>query len=270
MHFEALFVSGLFAIAMLFFAYRLGFFVPLQKRPSTLTWKDSLQVFFAFFLFQFLLIPLLAMGWIYKSQGTVVVTTELQGWLNVLSIFLLTALLGFFFWFKKEVFYEFFHSKRPFYDLSMGSLTWFIAFPVVVFFSMVMQVILGDYFGFSLIDQLAVRQLKALFGYPLILGLTIGMVIFFIPILEEILFRGYLQTTLRQRLSPFAAITLCSIIFSIFHFSVSQGMNNINILGALFLLSLFLGYLRERQRNLYPSIALHSTFNAISIGMMLS
>ena len=58
---------------------------------------------------------------------------------------------------------------------------------------------------------------------------------------------------------------IASLIFAAFHFSTSQGLNNIELLVSLFVLSCFLGFLYERQESLLASMALHATFNAISI-----
>lgn len=264
--------AAVFAIAALGMAYSFGFFIPLSKKPQQiLPWKDSFQVFIVFFILQFFLAPLLALLWVFKKGVFLRTDPELLGWLNVVSVLIVITFLGLFlFWFKKDILQRFFHTWQPVHDILVGCFTWGIAFPFVLVFSIMMQIILGDYFGFPLEDQIAVKQIREILHYPKLLYATIAMVVFLIPIIEEILFRGFLQTSLRGYFGPLASIAICSVIFAFFHFSVSQGINNFNILGSLFLLSLFLGFLRERQGNLLAPIAMHSTFNAISILMVLS
>jgi membrane protease YdiL (CAAX protease family) len=96
------------------------------------------------------------------------------------------------------------------------------------------------------------------------------MVIGIVPVLEELLFRGFLQGAFRRFFSVRTAILFSSFIFALFHFSLGQGVNNMTILVSLFILSLFLGFLKERQGNLWGSIAMHMTFNAISVAMILN
>ncbi|MBI3211827.1 MAG: CPBP family intramembrane metalloprotease [Simkania negevensis] len=48
---------------------------------------------------------------------------------------------------------------------------------------------------------------------------------------------------------------------TLFHLSSSQGVGNIS----LFIFALYLGFLYEKQCSLFASIALHMTFNSISV-----
>jgi membrane protease YdiL (CAAX protease family) len=105
--------------------------------------------------------------------------------------------------------------------------------------------------------------------YPSLFAASMFAVTFVVPVLEEIIFRGYLQTSLTKRVGALKAIVMSSALFASFHFAAGQGINNFNIVGTLFVLSLFLGFLRERQGNLLPSMALHATFNGMSILMLL-
>lgn len=264
-------IAAFFAVIGFAIAHSLGFFVALPKKPlQTISWKDTIQVFLVFLLLQFFLIPLILLLVVQKG-GYSLGNIEVMGWLNTSSALLLTILLTLFLLcFKKEAMQKFFYSKQPAEDLLLGCLTWCLAFPCGLVFSLLMQILLGDYLGFSLDDQLAVKQIKGILPYPTLLFAAVIMIVFLIPVVEETLFRGFLQTSLRGFCSPGSSIAISSLIFALFHFSMSQGVNNINILGSLFFLSFFLGYLRERQGNCLAPIALHSTFNAISIAMVLN
>ncbi|MCH9620725.1 MAG: hypothetical protein S4CHLAM20_01260 [Chlamydiia bacterium] len=85
------------------------------------------------------------------------------------------------------------------------------------------------------------------------------------PIIEEFIFRGLLQTYLRKKYGSILSIIYASILFSVFHFSISQGIQNIAIIVSLFTLSLYLGFAYEKTRSLISSITLHVTFNLINV-----
>jgi|GEM_PF-3319167 len=80
---------------------------------------------------------------------------------------------------------------------------------------------------------------------------SLVFVIAFLPaIIEEILFRGYLQFHLRQRLGKLTTYFLVGIIFSLVHF------NPLAILG-LFVISLYLSHLTERTGSIIPAMLVH-------------
>jgi membrane protease YdiL (CAAX protease family) len=92
-------------------------------------------------------------------------------------------------------------------------------------------------------------------------GLTALVVVFavvIVPIFEEMLFRGFLQTTLRSLTArPWAAIFLTSALFSLLH--------PLTHVPALFCLSIGLGYAYERSGSLFRPIFMHIFFNGISV-----
>lgn len=75
------------------------------------------------------------------------------------------------------------------------------------------------------------------------------------PVFEEILFRGFLQTGIRQ-CTRFAwiAIGTSSLIFALIHAPWQAP--------PIFVLSLFLGWVYEKTRCLWAPIGMHATFNA--------
>ncbi|UCB55208.1 MAG: JDVT-CTERM system CAAX-type protease [Thiotrichales bacterium] len=88
------------------------------------------------------------------------------------------------------------------------------------------------------------------------------------PIVEEILFRGILQGQLiktkwgpRSLLNISAANGVTSILFAGIHM-----INNSPVFAlTVFAPSLLFGYFRDRCNSIYPSILLHSAFNALVI-----
>ena len=89
--------------------------------------------------------------------------------------------------------------------------------------------------------------------------LTLGAV-FIAGISEEILFRGFLQKSFENAVSPIRAVLISSLVFSLVHLSPQ--------LLQIFLLGILLGYIAFRTNSLYPSIVLHMINNAIAISAL--
>ncbi len=105
------------------------------------------------------------------------------------------------------------------------------------------------------------EELKQIIEYPqwqlrvLIIFTSIAAV----PIAEEIIFRGMIQTALRSFIvRPWPAILFASVILVIFH-------ENPQHWPALFAFSMCLGYTYEKSGSLFRSIFLHSLFNGLSV-----
>ncbi len=82
------------------------------------------------------------------------------------------------------------------------------------------------------------------------------------PVFEEIVFRGCLQTALREMTGrPWLAIFTTSAVFAGIHTWWSAP--------AIFVLSVCLGYLYERTGNLWTAILLHAAFNGTSVAVTL-
>ncbi len=151
-------------------------------------------------------------------------------------------------------------------DICFAFLSWFVSFPLVLFLNQLLEWLVSYFFHLTqLPDQLAVYFLKMTFGQPVFFVLAITSIVIFAPVLEELLFRGFLQTYIRQHLGSKQAIFITSACFAFFHYSGDQGLGNIPIIASLFVLALFLGFLYERQGSLLAPITLHASFNAISI-----
>lgn len=198
-----------------------------------------------------------------------------QGWINIFGILLGTLLLMTFLMFsekgiKNEILGSRFYSslRAKIWDCSVGMLSWMFIFPLVLMIGQLIEIPLSHYFELIPKDQVAVRFIKAaLQSTPLFLALGVSVSVV-VPIVEELLFRGFVQSWLKKRLGLVGALALTSLIFAFFHFSLSQGISNVELLTSLFTLSLFLGFLKERQQSILASIALHGTFNFISISMI--
>lgn len=86
--------------------------------------------------------------------------------------------------------------------------------------------------------------------------------VLFAPFLEEILFRGLVQSTLKRSMKLEFAVLLQAVFFGLIHTGL------VWIIYA-FILGLALGILRENQRSLWPCVLLHCGFNLTNFLLML-
>lgn len=275
---SSLFFLGLSVISILL-AYKYNFFVSLPYDENRFSFPLSkvLWGFATYFLAQLIVFPLLIMGglmlYFHSSSPPIIHDEYFQGWVKTLcllggflAILVYCRSLGKdvwnYIWFRHQLT----DSRAILKAILIGIATWFIAFPLIGAVSNALESV-QLYFNFQAepLDQLAVKYLKNLVHYPVLFAVTAFIFAFIVPVAEELLFRGLLQSRFSSIMQPSSAIVLTSGIFAALHFSVEQGFTNIELLSALFILSCFLGYVYERQKNLWASIALHVTFNLLSI-----
>lgn len=82
------------------------------------------------------------------------------------------------------------------------------------------------------------------------------------PLVEEILFRGYLFTGLAVLLRPWAVQVATAVLFGLAH-----GFGHAVPIGVL---SLLFGYLRQRHGALGPAVLVHALHNALTLALVLS
>ena len=79
-----------------------------------------------------------------------------------------------------------------------------------------------------------------------------------VPIVEELLFRGFVLDLASEAYGFWTAIIISSFLFGLIH------LNPYGVLNA-FLGGLIYGYVRVRTNSLLPSIFLHSMWNAHTV-----
>jgi membrane protease YdiL (CAAX protease family) len=97
---------------------------------------------------------------------------------------------------------------------------------------------------------------------PVMAALMLLSVAAVVPFVEELYFRGALFTALLRSGPAFVAIWTTSIAFALAH----QEPRN---WAPLFLVALVLGELRRRGGSIWSGVALHATFNAATLLMVL-
>jgi uncharacterized protein len=79
---------------------------------------------------------------------------------------------------------------------------------------------------------------------------------------EELFFRGFLQTRLRQRFGPRWAIAVTALVFGVFHCDPWHSPTAA-------VMGVYLGWLAERTGSLRPPIAAHVVNNALYVPMVV-
>lgn len=97
--------------------------------------------------------------------------------------------------------------------------------------------------------------LKLPFGLVTVLSLASIMV----PLVEEFLFRGWVQTRLERKLSPALAIAIAATVFGIVHFQLFG-------LPVRIVFGLTAGYYAWATRSIWPGVLLHAIYNGVLLG----
>lgn len=281
-HLIALLASAIWGLLALLIAWRFGLFrYPSEEAlpKEKIHWRQVLGAFTAFLAVEFILMPTLFFIWASINQGVFVdigkvkLDTVTQGWLNLIGVVLAAVAIGTYCYFQEP------RSVKSLWGMNqdvdgairnfcIGSATWLIAYPCIGVVGQLIEIIGSFVHHGPHIDQVAVHHLKNVMNHPRLFWSMVVVIITVVPVLEELLFRGFLQTWLKGILGIKSAILITSVVFALLHFSGSQGFDNLELLVSLFVLSCFLGFIRERQHSLWASIGLHSTFNAISIVLL--
>lgn len=275
-HFEVFWFALFLSLSTLYFAWKQGFFFKPEPFYVRIRGWDVLKAFLYFIIAQVILVPALLVVILslitHQDPNVIFKSLKGQGWVSIASVFGGFAAV----WLAYLSIPEptrhaiWGHSKHWIKNLFIGMLTWFISFPFTLALSQLVAIVVLFFSHEQEVDQVAVRHLKSVLSDKILFGAIVASVIFIVPLVEEFLFRGLLQTWFKEKLIYQGwAIVFTSIIFALFHYSTSQGVTNIELLFSLFILSCFLGFLYERQRSLWAPIGLHATFNAITILMII-
>lgn len=248
--------------------------------PRVRFWQVALG-FLIYLGMQLLAAPLVLLAFMafeggrWPGEGPLELDIMAQGWYNICVIIMAASALGVFASkLEQGILYYIWNGRKSgfiyrFKDFCIGAAAWLLAYPTVVIFGQIIAILVAFKYQNVPVDQVAVKQLRMIGEFPVLFYITSALIVTIIPVIEEFLFRGLMQTWLKGICGVRYAILLTALVFSLFHFSTSQGVANGELLVSLFILGCFLGYVFERQRSLWASIGLHATFNIISIFMIL-
>jgi uncharacterized protein len=264
-------------------AKRLGFFIlPPDDRSTPLNIWNVFSVFGLYLGTIAVVLPGVIVTASYAIYGRPVTDLDFElgasgvNWLNLATIFFsVVVVIGYTFFLRQPKFDSIWNKDRKpakglVRDYFIGASLWFICYPLIIFVSQLVDILMSLYLNKEATeDQVIVKYLKDLSEDNFLLILSSLIIIFLVPIAEEIMFRGIFQTWIKKYVGRTLAILATALFFSSMHFSFSQGLANYQLLLSLFLLACFLGIVYERQRSLWASIGLHTVFNAISVGLIL-
>lgn len=266
----AIFAFGILALLFLWMGWRRGFFVfPSVEWEVPVRFMHLIGAFAIYFLLSFgttTLVIAFLKPWIANNY------LAFSSWFNFLMSFLIFCCLAIYLRqlperVRKGLLRNPSERGKPLAgDIGFALTAWVLAFPLVLFLSQTLELLITAIFHIKqLPDQIAVQFLKSTFANPLYFLLATLSIIVLAPLIEETLFRGFLQSFIRQHLGSKQAILITSVCFSLFHYASGQTLGNISIIISLFVLSLFLGFIYEKRGSLLAPMTLHASFNAISV-----
>lgn len=145
--------------------------------------------------------------------------------------------------------------------LGLGTLGYVIFFPLLVLSSRVAFRYLHS-LGYEPQQQELVRIIVKLPPLPLVIILVLHAIIMG-PLVEELIFRGFIQGYLCQRMTAAAGVLFASLVFAALHWNLYASTQ-------VFFLSLALGYIYHRTQSLAAPVALHGLHNAIQVLVLIS
>lgn len=258
--FGLFFVSGIFFWVSLLFSktavisFRIGWGW-LEWRPLP---HDMPKVMLIGFMVGFFLQQLLGVL-IYTGQWMEVLP---PGLVILFSILLFQGLLA---W----VFYQHLHrrgldplrvmgmeNQLNLHDFIFGLVTYCMSLPWVILATFFTKA-LFDHFDWNLEQQPMVEQLGQVEGWMNWVSLFL-LVGFIGPLLEEVVFRGFVFTWLRQRIGMVAGLLVQAFIFAVIHSHAAS-------LFPLFCLAILLGLTYVYTRRMMACVWAHAIFNTMTL-----
>jgi membrane protease YdiL (CAAX protease family) len=274
-------ILGVLSSFAVWMAWKVNFFrLPIHvERQGRVAFLDVLGAFIVFLTAEIVAIPVLFYTWQMIQGKSLKPPTHLdafsQGLINLAAIGCAASFIAIYCLLSsrrvlKGVFGDKFwvSLKQSLGDFFTGAYAWLVAYPLVGLASQLLGLMMLLVYQGPQIDQVAVKHLKDVMVFPSLFWSSVILIISVVPILEEVLFRGFLHEWLVRLFGVKAAILLTASTFALFHFSTSQGADNVELIISLFVLGCFLSFLKERQRSLWAPIGLHSVFNAVSVLMI--
>jgi hypothetical protein len=254
-----IFVLFILSALALVYSKKKELFKPEEIPTPAISLKTTSLFFFVYLALAFFVIP--KFFFLFRSLFT---KSPIQT-LSLLQLFFMTLVSGFFLIYIKTKKIPFFQKIDSKLDAIIVTCQYILVIlPIVSLIGQISDTILYYFYNVESYEQVAVAFLKQALNDKLALVYTMISIVIFAPLTEEILFRGVLLNFFRKRWGTWPSILISGIAFSLFHFSVGQGLGNISLLAALGFFGIALGIIYTRFGNLIYPILVHASFNFIS------
>ena len=185
-------------------SYRAGIF-PLKmggKMQARLHFMSVLGAFLSYVVAQIVIVPILMMYFSAKGMNWSQLKGQEEGVASVVLMLgtafavMLYSYLG-----SRDDISLVWSRGRPkssrehLNSFFIGGVYWFICYPLVLALGQILGYLLHVVLHEPMAEQGVVQSLRGVHGYPIVLSLTLFCIVFLIPIAEELLFRGFLQTS---------------------------------------------------------------------------
>jgi membrane protease YdiL (CAAX protease family) len=237
--------------------------------PASVPWNPWVGAFFALFIFfgaQFVagflisIYPLLrgwtalrAQAWLDGSLAVKLV------YLALITLVIFIALRAFLRWHKSS--FKAIGLRRPKWTDPLFSLA---AFPVYVLLFVLLTATVKALAPGLDVNQAQDLGFNATYTGVQLIFIAIGLVIL-PPVTEEVIFRGFLYSSLKKGMPILAAAIVTSLLFAAGHLAEGGGSGPLYIAAIdTFVLSMVLVYLREKTGGLWAGIGLHALKNGIA------
>jgi uncharacterized protein len=139
----------------------------------------------------------------------------------------------------------------------------FVAFLVAGILSVVFKEISGQ--ESTAPDQVASQSLSTA-GWLI----SVAFAVVVAPITEELLFRGLLFRSIRDRAGFWVGAIVSAVVFGLAHYEPDAWQNTLLLQSTMVFTGLALAWIYQRRGNLLPCIAAHMMFNAIGITLIFT
>lgn len=101
--------------------------------------------------------------------------------------------------------------------------------------------------------------------------MTFLMLVVIVPLAEEIMFRGFLFSSLRAKYAFWPSVVVTGILFGAAHLQFGSNAPLLWVAAIdTFVLSCFLCFLREKLGSIWPAVGLHAIKNAVAFSILFA
>lgn len=228
--------------------------------------KDALKVFFVYVILMFIGLPMIVQLFqVVTGYNLRDSSIGIRGTILIVSLLIGISMCLYIFYLVRYVYHRSFTAlglttANVFSHIVLGIKRYLITLPFIVIAGYVVNLI-SHYYGVSPDMQDVVKWvLDEKSPFLLFFLLFFGTVM--APCIEEIIFRGFLQSALKKSFGGRYAIIISAFLFAFVHMDLFASLQ-------IFILGLLLGFLYEKTKTLAASIFVHILHNSLTVILLL-